>query len=146
MMGNNVKNRSIRTLIISFLIIFSPSYAQVHQTNLSFDSLFPATWYQKGLELSLSVWQTLANACDKNDDISLSCDLLLGRLALAQFCINRMIQEGVMCLPEDSAYFVMVLNKVQGLIAMVAVGSKTQDFVMCAGDIIEVMQKLLSSL
>jgi len=142
---NNVKNRSISMWILSFLVIFSPSSILLaHQITISFDSLFPVTWYQKGLESCLYVWQALSDVFIRNGDGELlSCDILLGRLVLAQFCIQRMTQENVACLPEDSAYLVSVLNKVQGLLAMILITQKTEDFVLCAGDMIASMQKQL---
>ncbi len=145
MTTNNVKNRSISMWLLSFLVIFSPSSVLLaHQITISFDSLFPVTWYQKGLESCLYVWQALSDVFIKNGDGELlSCDLLLGKLTRAQFCIQRMIQENIACLPEDNAYFVTVLNKVQDLLTMVVITQKTQDFVLCAGDMIASMQKQL---
>ncbi len=131
-------------LLTSLLMIFCVSSIQTYQVNLSFDSLFPKTWYQKGLESSMHVWQSLATVFEKNSDgAMLSLDLLLGRLAFAQFCINRMQKEGVQQLADDSAYFSTVLYKVKRLLALVTITAKTQDFVLCAEDMIEEMERKL---
>lgn len=139
--------KSLKNWIISFLIIVccTSSIIKAYQINLSFDSLFPMTWYQKGLESSLFVWQTLVSIFDKSSDGALlSFDSLLARLAFAQFCINRMRQDNMPCIADDNAYFVMVLNKVQNLLGMVVVTPINHDLVICAEDMIQTMRKQLS--
>jgi hypothetical protein len=129
-----------------FLMFCCVGSVKTYQVNLSFDSLFPKTWYQKGLEASMHVWQSLATVFEKNSDgAMLSLDMLLGRLAFAQFCINRMHKEGAQCIADDSAYFSVVLNKVKQLLTLVAITSKTEDFVACAEDMIQQMESKLGS-
>lgn len=139
-----MKRIGIKTV---FLMIFCcTSSIQTYQVNLSFDSLFPKTWYQKGLEASMHVWQSLITVFEKNSDgAMLSLDLLLGRLAFAQFCINRMHKEGVPCVADDSAYFSAVLYKVKQLLARITITPKTHDFILCAEDMLEEMEKKLST-
>jgi hypothetical protein len=141
MMKKYIKSRGL-----SFLVIFlcASSIIKAHQINLSFDSLFPMTWYQKGLESSLYAWQLLVEACG-NNEVALPFDVLISRLALAQFSINRMLQEKVACAPEDITYLVAVLSKVQSLVATIVVTHQTQDFVDCATDMIGSMQQQLSN-
>ena len=127
-----------------WMMLCCVSSLQAYQVNLSFDSLFPKTWYQKGLEASMYVWQSLMNVFEKNSDgTTLSLDILLGRLAFAQFCINRMHQERV--LADDSVYFSTVLDRVKRLLALVTITSKTQDFVLCAEEMIESMESKLGA-
>jgi hypothetical protein len=133
-------------LSASFLMVFYVTSIQTYQVNLSFDSLFPKTWYQKGLEASLHVWQSLAYVFEKNSDgVTLSLDKLLGRLAFAKFCITRMHKEGGHCIADDSAYFATVLHKVKRLLAMVTITSQTEDFIACAEDMITEIENKLSS-
>ncbi|HLC06946.1 MAG TPA: hypothetical protein VJJ26_02040 [Candidatus Babeliales bacterium] len=141
-------NGYVNIMLMNFFILCSTSSVlKAYQVNLSFDSLFPMTWYQKGLEASLQVWHELADVFNKNgDDTLISCDLLLGKLAFAQFCVNRMIYEGNAHVSEDIAYFITVLHTLQRLLAMVVITPKTQDFVVCAGEMVVSIQKLLSSL
>ncbi len=139
-----MKRISLR--IMSFLMVFCyiPSIT-TYNIDLSFDSLFPKTWYQKGLEASMYVWQSLINVFENNSDgAMLSLDILLGRLAFAQFCINRMHQEGALCLADDGAYFSAVLDKVKRLLALVRITPKTQDFVLCAEEMIQSMENKLA--
>jgi hypothetical protein len=132
-------------LYASFVMIFCVSSIKPYQVNLSFDSLFPKTWYQKGLEASMHVWQSLIVVFEKNSDgAMLSLDALLGRLAFAQFCITRMQKDGAQCIADDSAYFSTVLNKVKQLLALVTITPKTEDFIACAEDMIEQMERKLS--
>jgi len=141
---NFLGNLRAWAMIIVVVFCCASSKIEAYQVDLSFDSLFPTTWYQKGLESSVYVWQTLINVFDKSSDgATLSFDLLLGRLAFAQFCINRMNQERMSCIEDDSVYFASVLNKVQQLLALVVITSKTHDFVVCAEDMIQAMQKKL---
>lgn len=138
----------VHVWIMSFVVIVCCTSAEMkaYSVNLSFDSLFPMTWYQKGLESSVYVWQALVNVFDKSSDGALlSFDLLLGRLAFAQFCINRMGQEDIPSIAGDNAYFVLVLQKIQQLLALVVITSKTHDFVVCAESMIQSMQKMLGA-
>jgi hypothetical protein len=140
MMRKYIKNGYLNGLIF-FLCSSSVIYA--FQINCSFNHLFPMTWYQKGLESSLYVWHTLSELFEKNDGLALPYDLLLGKLVFTQFCVDSMIQEGVVCMPEDSAYFAMVLDKIQSLLALIIVTEKTYDFIACARSILCSIQKQL---
>lgn len=144
MMEKHLKNWAIVSIVIFYCT--SPMM-HAYQINVSFDSLFPMTWYQKGLESSMHVWQSLINVFEKSGDGAiLSFDLLLGRLAFAQFCISRMHQqEETIRIADDTAYFAAVLNKVKRLLALVVITPKTHDFVLCAEDMIQEMEKKLSS-
>jgi|GEM_PF-1714450 hypothetical protein len=147
-MKKNIKNNHLHRLVLTImfaLCISSISVVQASQVHLSFDSLFPMTWYQKGLESSLAVWQSLITVFEKNSDGALlSIDLLLSRLAFSQFCINRMHQEDMPCIPDDSAYFAAVLHKVKQLLSLIVITPKTHDFVLCADDMIQMMQQKLN--
>lgn len=136
--------KSLKSWMMIMAVVFCciSSKTQTYQINLSFDSLFPVTWYQKGLESSMHVWQALINVFEKKSDgAMLSFDLLLGRLAFTQFCINRMHQEGTPRIADDTAYFAAVLSKVKQLLSLVVITPKTHDFVLCAEDMICAMEK-----
>ncbi len=126
-----------------FLVLFlcASCIIQAYQLNSTFDSLFPMTWYQKGLEASLSVWQKLVQSFEKNDNSKVIDDNLLGVLAYIQFCVNRMQQENVVSLNEDKDYFVMVLNKIKDLVGMIIVTQENEDFVACAQEMLMYIQQ-----
>jgi hypothetical protein len=139
----------IRNWITGCLIVVccASSMTKSHQVNLLFDSLFPVTWYQKGLEASLCAWQTLVNFFEQNNDKKLlSFDLLLARLVFAQFCIHRMYQEDNICREDDNAYFIKVLHRVRQLLSMITITSRNEDFVLCAEDMLQIMQKQLDGI
>jgi hypothetical protein len=125
-----------------FLLYTAAINAQ--QMNISFDSLFPMTWYQKGLESSMYVWSLLLDVFEKKSDAaSLSFDTLLSRLAFAQFCVNRMNQDRSLAAVQDTVYFARVLHKVKSLLDAVSISAQTHDFVLCADDLISQMQQNL---
>ncbi len=146
-MKKNSNNKTFKHKIFNFLFIIlclsSPKASLIasdsHQINLSFDSLFYATWYQKAVELTLSVWQTLAQVFEKNDEIPY--EILLGKLSYAYFCVNRMQQEKVVSLADDTAYFMTALRKIQDLFSFIAIHEKNYDFIVCAQEIISLIQK-----
>lgn len=144
MMKKFINLTRIHVWIIGILFYCTSATINAYQIELSFDSLFPRTWYQKGLESSLSVWQSLVDVFEKSSDSTLlSFDPLLAKLTFAQFCINRMYQEGALCDADDNAYFVMVLNKIQQLLGFVAITPKNHDFVVCANEMVQAMQQKL---
>lgn len=128
-----------------FLVLFlctSYNISQSYQLNVPFDSLFPMTWYQKGLEASLSVWQKLIHCAENNIDPQVSSNELLGLLARTLFCIDRMKQEGVVCMAEDKDYFVEVMNTIKNLISVIVITPGNEDFILCAqGMILDIQQK-----
>lgn len=141
-----VKNGYRKWVLLSFIILCSVSTSQSYQSIVTFDSLFPATWCQKSLEASLSVWQKLIQAFEKNDEAAIPFYELLGKLTFARFCINCMVKEGVVCLPEDSAYLGVVLSKVKGLVDMIVVGDENNDVILCIHDVISGIQKQMLQL
>ena len=112
--------------------------------NLSFDSLFPATWYQKALTFSLLVWQQLVDLMAHNNSAAqIPFDEIAGRLACAQFCLNRMVHSAVVVMDEDRGYMEAVLIKIKELVDMIVVTKKNEDFIGCIQDLIATTQKWL---
>jgi hypothetical protein len=141
-MEKKLKSSYYALIFLSIFTIFYPVLAvQTYPITISFDSLFPATWYQKGLEASLSVWHILVQAFEKNDASGMAFDQLLGKLVFVQFCVNRMQQEGVVCLPEDVAYLGSVLNKIKELVDVFGGMQENEDFILCVYEIILSIEK-----
>jgi len=116
-------------------------------SNLSFDSLFPVTWYQKALTFSLLIWQQLADLmADNNSAAQIPFDEIAGRLACAQFCLNRMTQNAVVVLDEDRSYMQMVLRKVKELVDIIVVTKKNEDFIECIQEMVAVTQGLIAQI
>lgn len=101
------------------------------------------TWYQKGLEASLLIWQKLIHYVENNIDPQLSSNELLGLLARTLFCIDRMKQDGVICMAEDKDYFVYVVNNIKNLIGAIVITSENEDFILCAqGMVLNIHQQI----
>jgi len=136
---------SLKNWSLSFLIIFFSisSVIKTYPVHLSFDSLFPMTWYHKGLESLCFVWHALKHCLDsENDQVILSHDVLLGRLVLVQFCINRMQHEDISVTDlDDEVYFIAILGKIQNLLNNIIVTSGNHDFILCAQDIIQKIEQ-----
>lgn len=120
------------------------SSASTSSVSLSFDSLFPISWYQKSLESLLYVWQVLIQAYE--NDSALPFDAMLSKLALAQFAINRMMQNGDVVLPEDMAYLKMVGSKICGLMGTIIVTPQTTDMISCVNEMLLSIQKQIPCL
>ena len=138
-MKKKLRNNVFNWVLLSFSTIFCFGFSlQAHQNNqitVTFDSLFPPTWYQKGLEAVIYVWHTLADGCKSNKVLDRR-DSVLAKLAFAQFYINHMLQDGAGCLPDDKAYLGAVLNKIKELIGLV---NEDEEFVECVGEMVEGM-------
>jgi hypothetical protein len=117
------------------------------QISLNFNSLFPATWYQKGLESTVKVWHTIARSLENGSSADrkalLLDDVLVGRLAFGQFCVECMRNQDQQPLDEDVAYFVAVINKIKSLLTMMLVVPIQQDRMYCVATMLEKMQKIL---
>ena len=113
-----------------------PVLSQSHSIKIPFDNLLPVTWYQKGLESSLSVWQKLLDAQQGVSEEGELFAILLGKLAFAQFCVQRMAQDKVGSLQEDESYFKKILGRIQRLLDSMVASAETNDFLACARELI----------
>ena len=120
-----------------------PYITQAHHITVTFDSLFPMSYYQKGLEASLWVWQSLLYSFERNDGSQLPYDGLLAKLALTQLYVSKMKQQEASYTSDDKDYFVMVVNKIKDLIGAIVVADDNEDFVLCAqGMILNIQQQI----
>jgi hypothetical protein len=131
----------MRSIKISSLIIFLCSINITKANPLSFDSLFPVTWYQKSLESCLYIWQTLTTIPQGGSKTKILYETL-GRLTFVQFCVNRMHQESEPYVADDIDYLLMVLYKIQQLLALVDI-SQTPDLLLCTDSMINAIQDKL---
>lgn len=130
---NNRFNRFLFIFLTTFCSTLTLQTSQNNEITVNFDSLFPVTWYQKGLQAAIYVWHVLADACKGNP---VTVDLpnnVLSKLALVQFSVGRMVKDRVCCLSEDKAYFGAVLNKIKELVGCVKFDD---DFVMCVDEMV----------
>lgn len=132
----------LRIRIKELCIVFClSSTISANDIPLSFDSLFPVTWYQKALTFSLLVWQQLADfMIDTNACKRVPFDEITGKLAYAQFFLNKMKINAIALGNEDGDYMRMILKKIKELIGMVVVTQKNEDFIECIQEMITNIQ------
>ena len=145
----------LKTVLLRFIKISSfigglcvPLCMRATVINLNFDVLFPMTWYQKGLESAINVWHLLAEvlkADTKAAHEQLPLDTIVCRLAFGQFCIEQMRSKNQQLRAEDSTYFVMVIDKIQSLLAMIIVMPAEYDRFQCVVDTLEKMKKTFNA-
>jgi len=112
------------------------------QVELNFDALFPITWYEKGLVSTMHVWHMLIKMFEADTKVQLPFDTLLAKLAFGQFCVQRMQHKEKPC-NDDINYFLMVVNKIQELLAMIEVMPLIRDHFDCVSDLLLKMKHIL---
>lgn len=139
----------VKTMLFVFILQVM-CVAQANQIDFNFDSLFPKTWYQKGLESTMRAWYTIIQVFEhdgQTDKKQLSFDdALLGRLAFGQFCIESMRNQEEQPVEEDITYFMIVVRKIQDLLAMMVVTPIVHDHIDCMASMLEKMHKTLAPL
>jgi hypothetical protein len=141
----------VRKISFFMIVIFFFCNIQAGQAVLNFDSLFPKTWYQKGLESTIKVWHIITHVLE-NEGVQgvakqqlLSDDALLGSIAFGQFCIECMHNQE-QPLYEDFIYFVSVVDKIQLLLPMIVVAPGLKDHIDCMTSMVKKMYHSLVSL
>jgi hypothetical protein len=137
-MGTNIKS--------SFLIIglLMPFGMHAERVDLNFDTLFPVTWYQKGLASTINVWHMIVQVLEEKN-AQLPLDVIQGKLAFGQFCLERMHKEEQIH-AEDSAYCLMIVSKIRSLLAMIVVTPIMRDRADCIIEMLDKIQKTLDPL
>ena len=144
-MGACLKKILMRYICVVFLMIgLSLSWRiNAELIELNFDVLYPVSWYQKGLISIISVWHMIAQVVEGHSE-QLPCDVMLGALAFGQFCIERIhTQDQCVSNNEDIMYGIMVVHKIQSLLAMVEIASTMRDRSDCVVDMLEKIEKNL---
>lgn len=131
-MKSNSKNKLLffirTTIVVVFLNTLSLLYAQ--SIELSFDSLYPKTWYEKSLDSLISTWQLLETCNNKNEEeMILVCDIILGKLTFAKCCIQKIKDENIPLLTEDYEYLMYVKDKIRSLLKKIIVTEKLRHVV-----------------
>jgi hypothetical protein len=112
---------------------------------LSFNSLFPATWYEKGLNATIFVWHKVSSAIDeKADDYNREIfDIILGRFAFAHFCLEKMYQNKQCVIDEDIMHLATLLHKLENQLVMNAVSPNNQERLACLARMVARMKQSL---
>jgi len=108
----------------------------MNATTLSFDILFPMTWYEKALHTLTSIWHTM-----QESDI----DVIMGKCAFTCFCVKKMRQTKQHIIPDDIMYFSEMLQSLEQRIIFLfsSESEEDKDKCMCVQDIINRMHQQL---
>ena len=82
----------------------------------------------------------LINGVEKGQELKF--DLVMGKLAFALFCVERMLKSGQKCLEEDVVYLKSIVGKIGDLMGEFE-GDMREDFFECYDDIIFKIIKVL---
>ena len=112
-----MKYRTNITKGIFFFVVSSATLSYTKQVLLSFDTLFPSSWFKKALDSCVQVWNDMQVFQEHNDnmiqDHTLLFDAIVGRLVYAHFCLERMVKEKHKIVTDDIVYFVEVVERIQ---------------------------------
>ncbi len=113
-----MKQRSNITKSMFFFIILSVIPLYTKQVSLSFESLFPSTWFKKALDSCMQVWDDMQLLQERGqhinqDDHQLLFDSMVGRLVYAQFCLEHMVKTKHKVIADDIVYLIQVVEHIQ---------------------------------
>ena len=118
-----------KIMIIVFSMLMGNIYLDAEHISLSFDSLFPSSWYEKALYSSMHVWGNLQDLQSMDpyrlhpEQHGVLLDAMLGRMVFAQFCLENMMQDELQVVfSDDVVYLKNIMNKIEQ-----AVSSKDSD-------------------
>ncbi len=85
---------------------------------LSFDSLFPSSWFKKALDSCMQVWDDMQLFQERGqhinqDDHQLLLDTTVGRLVYAHFCLEHMVKIKNKVIADDIDYLIQVVEHIQ---------------------------------
>jgi len=134
----------IRVLLLTIVICVATS-SFVRCSTLSFNTLFPATWYEKGLNSTISVWHKVCNVLDNKNEIHVieELDIILGRFAFAYFCLEKMHQNKQSVMDEDIIYFANLLHRIEDRLSTEGVDAVYQDRIDCLIRVVAMMKSRL---
>lgn len=117
----------------------------MYGATLSFNSLFPATWYEKGLNATIFVWHKMCSIIDEkaeNQNME-TFDIILGRFAFAHFCLEKMYQNKQCVIDEDIMHLATLLHKLENQLIVHVVNSHNQERLACLARMVARMKKSL---
>jgi hypothetical protein len=132
-MKKNLEKNRVFILKTTLVFLFFSSFisSSCITTPLSFDSLYPKTWYQKTLDSCICIWQILENLDTNNkQDKMLMCDIMLGKLIFAQCCMEKMREEDNRILLKDYDYLFYVREKIKDLLKRMVVTEDIKDIIL----------------
>ncbi len=137
------KRASIYLLSFIFITIGTVSAQSDH---VSFDSLFPKTWYTKATESCSQVWGALEDlACCSSKisqtEKSIIVDAAIGRLVFAQFCLDLLLDAKEQIVSGDDMMYLARVVAVVEERYMKVVDSLETDRAYCLRRVIDELKK-----
>lgn len=116
----------------------------MYGATLSFNSLFPASWYEKGLNATIFVWHKVCSVIDeKTDHDTETFDIILGRFAFAHFCLEKMYQNKQCVIDEDVMHLATLLHKIENQLIAHAVTFTDKERLACLARMVTRMKQSL---
>ena len=127
--------------LLFFLIL--TNYLTAEQ--LTFHNLLSATWYEKGLNSTIFVWNKVCAVLDqdKKEPSQETFDILLGRFAFAHFCLEKMYQHKQCVIDEDIAYLARLLLLLEHKLMSMSTDSKCHERMECLARMVHNMKRSL---
>ncbi len=109
-----------KIMVIVFSVLMVNIYVYAERMSLSFDVLFPSSWYEKALYSSMHVWGNLQDLQTMNpyqlhpEQHGVLLDAMLGRMVFAQFCLEHVMQdESSVVFSDDVVYLKNIMDKIE---------------------------------
>lgn len=128
---------------IFLLCITLTNYVTAEQ--LTFHNLLTTTWYEKGLNSTIFVWNKICAVLDqdKKEPSQETFDILLGRFAFAHFCLEKMYQHKQCVIDEDIAYLARLLLLLEHKLMNISSDSKGHERMECLARMVHNMKRSL---
>jgi len=109
-----MEHRTNITKVIFFFAALGATLSYTEQVSLSFDSLFPSSWFKKALDSCMQVWNDMQVFQEQGQNITQGhIDTTVGRLVYAHLCLERMVKEKYKIVTDDIAYLIEVVERIQ---------------------------------
>src|SRR5204862_8055617 len=99
----NIKKIKIIWLLLFFCINISHKNYGI---TMSFDVLFPMTWYEKGLNATIFILHKISSLSSQKKSTQKSLDIILGKCIFAYFCLEKMSHNKQQIIDEDFIHLI----------------------------------------
>ena len=125
---------------IIITLIFVCTNAHLNAITLSFDNLFPLTWYEKSVNALTYAWQAIdfydVQKNDSSREKMMILDILISRCTVACFCIKKMSEHKQNIMHTDYIYLLSLMHSLQEKIALFLAESDEDEYSACLKHII----------
>lgn len=134
----------MKKLYFFLIFFFSTCVTKPQEIQLSFDSLFPLSFFEQALRATMQVWHILKDEnFTSNQQCTTMYDQMLGQLTSAHFCLKQMYSTNQAVHGEDMRYLHALLQEVKhGIMAHET--DLPDQRVVCMVSVIEKMQRILT--